>query len=177
MSFEEAFSATMSREGGYRLHNVKGDRGGLTYAGIARNFNPGWPGWAYIDRGEQPPTALVRTFYRENYWDAIRGDELPPSIAHTIFDFAVNSSAPGRPRVAVKLAQLVAGAEPDGAIGPKTIAALKAMPSMSGEQVFAVLYAIAKLTRYAEICNADKTRVQAKTFLLGWLNRTLGALK
>lgn len=39
--FNPAFEAMIKDEGGYVLHNVEGDRGGMTYAGIARNMNPG----------------------------------------------------------------------------------------------------------------------------------------
>lgn len=159
----------MRREGGFKLHEVKNDRGGMTYAGIARKFNCDWPGWIVIDRGETPPTELVREFYRQGYWEPIRGDELEFGIAADIFDFAVNTSAPRRPTLAVKLAQIVAGAHPDGVIGPKTVAALNAM----GEQAFRQLYFIAKIKRYAEIANKDRTQ---RDFLLGWVNRSLGAL-
>ena len=169
MSFESAFSDTMRREGGYKLHKVDGDTGGMTYAGIARNPNPQWPGWAYIDRGATPPTAMVRDFYFAGYWTPIRGDDLREDIAATIFDFAVNSSAPGRPTVAVKLAQAIAGVEPDGVIGPKTVAALNAMPA----EYFSAAYFVAKVQRYAGI--VMRNRKQEK-FLLGWLNRSLGAL-
>ena len=31
------------------LHTVKGDTGGMTYKGIARNYHPKWEGWAFID--------------------------------------------------------------------------------------------------------------------------------
>lgn len=168
-AFEEAFSATMRREGGYKLHQVEGDTGGMTYAGIARNKNPDWPGWAYIDRGETPPTTLVRTFYYDGYWTPLRGDDLPINVAFSLFDFAVNSSAPGRPTLAVKLAQIVAGVEPDGVVGPVTIKALWA-----AKDTFDARYALAKLQRYADICNRDRSQVK---FLLGWVNRTLGALQ
>ena len=167
--FEEAFSATMQREGGYKLHKVEGDSGGWTYAGIARNKNPQWAGWAYVDRKETPPTRFVREFYFDGYWLPIRGDELPPKIAHSIFDFAVNSSAPGAPKLAIKLAQIVAGTEPDGVMGPKTVIALCGMDPQAFEQA----YALAKLKRYVEICM--RNRSQSK-FLLGWVSRTLGAI-
>ena len=105
--FAQAFEAMIKDEGGYVLHAVEGDRGGMTYAGIARNMNPDWTGWAYIDRGETPPTEAVREWYRTNYWLPIAGDSLTSQVvAASIFNFAVNSSAPGRPTVAVKLAQL-----------------------------------------------------------------------
>lgn len=169
MSFERAFSDTMRREGGYKLHTVAGDTGGATYAGIARNKNPQWPGWAYFDRGETPPTSMVRDFYFAGYWQPIRGDELREDIAHSLFDFAVNTSAPGRPTTAVKLAQAVAGVEPDGSVGPKTVAALNAL---SPREFSAAFFAV-KMKRYAEICNRNPS--QAK-FLRGWLNRSLEAM-
>ena len=35
--FEPAFELMIKDEGGYVLHDVEGDTGGMTYAGIARN--------------------------------------------------------------------------------------------------------------------------------------------
>ena len=98
----------IANEGGYQLTNVSGDRGGQTYAGIARKMNPQWAGWAAIDRGDIPPTQLVREFYASGWWAPIRGDEIADQrVAESIFDFAVNTSAYSRPTVAVKLAQIV----------------------------------------------------------------------
>lgn len=168
-NFLLAFEDMIRDEGGYKLHTVEGDRGGMTYAGISRNFNPHWSGWAHIDRGEVPPAPLVREFYHAAYWQPIRGDELPQRIAASIFNFAVNSSAPYKPVVAVRLAQIVAGVTPDGAVGPKTIAALQVMDA----DKFVLAYALAKITRYRDI--VTKNRSQGK-FLLGWINRTLKGL-
>jgi lysozyme family protein len=170
VSFEDAFSATMRREGGYKLHKVEGDTGGLTYAGIARNKNPQWVGWQYFDRNETPPTSLVRDFYFTGYWLPIKGDQLRFDIAASIFDFAVNTSAPGRPVVAVKLAQVVAGVEADGVVGPRTVAALNALTI----NAFALGYFAAKIQRYADIVKRDRTQLK---FLLGWTNRALEGLK
>lgn len=164
--FAPVFGQMITDEGGFKLHKVEGDTGGWTYAGIARNKNPSWSGWAYLDRGETPPTELVREFYHTGYWLPIRGDDLPQEIAESIFNFAVNSSAPGRPTIAVKLAQLAVGLLPDGVIGPKTVAAL----NLCDPQVFKMAYALAKITRYRDICMKDRTQVK---FLLGWINRTL----
>lgn len=160
--FLPAFEAMIRNEGGYVLHDVPGDRGGMTYAGIARNMNPQWPGWALIDAKQDVPAPLVREFYKANYWNPIKGDQLTSQvIAQTIFDFHVNAGA-----VARKLAQLVVGATPDGSIGDKTVAALNAYD----ESKFVMAYALAKIARYRDIVNRDRT--QAK-FLLGWINRTL----
>jgi lysozyme family protein len=161
--FLPAYEATMLNEGGYVLHNVPGDRGGQTYAGIARNRWPSWPGWAAIDAGGKPDTNDVRHFYRTNFWAALRLDELQhQATAAAIYDFAVNAG----PAVAVKLAQLVVGATPDGRIGPVTLQQLNAMDP----DRFVLAYALAKLARYRDIVQRD--RGQAK-FLLGWINRTL----
>lgn len=154
-------------EGGYTLHTIEGDRGGMTYAGIARNFNPTWEGWAFIDRGETPPTPMVRSWYHANYWIPICGDSIVSQvIASSIFNFAVNSSAPGRPAVAVKLAQLVVGATPDGSLGQRTLQALNAYDP----EKFVMAYALAKIARYRDIVTRDRTQIK---FLLGWVNRAL----
>jgi lysozyme family protein len=163
-----AFEKTIADEGGYQLTDIPGDRGGQTYAGIARKPNPDWAGWKFIDRKDfGSATPLVREFYKLNFWDRIRGDELAnQAIAETIFNFAVNTGT----SVAIKLAQLIVGTTPDGAIGPKTVERLNVCTA----EKFLPAYALAKISRYAQICNKD--RGQSK-FLLGWINRTLAGLK
>ena len=163
--FLPAFEAMIHDEGGYVLHNVEGDRGGMTYAGIARNMNPNWAGWPLIDNNQEVPAQMVRDFYRLNYWNAIKGDQIASqAIAQSIFNFHVNAGP-----VARKLAQLVVGATPDGNIGDKTVAALNAQDP----QKFVMAYALAKIARYRDICMKDRT--QSK-FLLGWVNRTLSGV-
>lgn len=165
--FLPAFEAMILSEGGYVLHKVQGDRGGLTYAGIARNMNPQWTGWAAIDRGEIPRSELVRVFYREGWWEPLRGDDIAnQDVAESIFNFAVNTSGYGRPKVAAKLAQVVVGTTPDGAIGPVTVTAINAMEP----RLFLALYTLAKIARYRDIVRKDRTQIR---FILGWLNRSL----
>lgn len=167
--FEPAFEKMILNEGGYSLHTVKADRGGMTYAGISRNFHPYWPGWRLIDEDPDNPvlTEMVREFYRENFWNRIHGDEIKSqAIAQSVFDFAVNAGI----KTAVKLAQIIVKATPDGIMGPKTLEALNA----KDEKVFVLSYALMKITRYAGICNRDRSQTK---FLLGWVNRTLEGLK
>ena len=167
-NFEPAFEKMIHDEGGFQLTNIPGDRGGQTYAGIARNANPDWAGWQFIDRKDfGSATPLVREFYKSNFWDRIRGDDLTNQpIAETIFNFGVNTGV----SVAVKLAQLIVGTAPDGAIGPKTIERLNAC----SDKEFLPAYALAKISRYVQICTRDRS--QSK-FLLGWCRRTLEGLK
>jgi hypothetical protein len=166
--FTPAFEKMIHDEGGYQLTDIPGDRGGQTYAGIARKPNPDWAGWKFIDRKDfGSATPLVREFYKANFWDRVRGDEIKDqTIAETIFNFSVNTGV----GVAAKLAQVIVGMAPDGAIGPKTVERL----NICTPEKFVPTYALAKIQRYASICNKDRT--QSK-FLLGWINRTLQGLK
>jgi lysozyme family protein len=164
-AFIAAYEATMLAEGGYVLHNVKGDRGGQTYAGIARNRWPQWAGWRAIDAGTTPDTADVRAFYLANFWSPLRLDSVTDAkVAASIYDFAVNAGT----GTAAKLAQLTVGATPDGKVGPVTVGLINRMDP----RLFCALFTVAKIARYRDIVRRDRT--QGK-FLLGWINRTLEA--
>lgn len=161
--FAQAFESMILNEGGYVLHNVAGDRGGMTYAGIARNMNPQWPGWRVIDQGGTPPADMVREFYRQTFWAALKLDEVTDqAVARNIFDFAVNAGV----KTSAKLAQVTVGATPDGAIGQRSLDAINA----TSPEVFVLRFALAKVARYRDIVQRDRTQ---QKFLLGWVNRTL----
>ena len=167
--FTPAFKKMIHNEGGYKLHKVKHDNGGTTYAGIAQAFHPKWAGWAILDKNPDDPalTELVYNFYKQNFWDRIKGDDIDnQAIAASIFDFAVNTGT----KTAAKLAQVCIDATPDGIVGKRTIAAL----NDTDEELFVSNYAIAKIARYASIVNKNRTQ---NKFLLGWINRTLEGLK
>lgn len=162
-AFLPAFERTIINEGGYKLTNIPGDRGGQTYAGIARNAWLKWAGWSYIDQGTTPPADMVRTFYKQNFWDVLGLTAIADQrVAENLYDFAVNAG----PATAAKLAQIVVGATPDGKIGPITTAKI----NTTDPHMFLAQYALAKLARYEQIVTRDKT--QAK-FLLGWVRRVL----
>lgn len=166
-NFAPAFDRMIANEGGFKLTDIQGDRGGQTYAGISRRMNPDWPGWAFVDRGETPATDLVRDFYLAGWWSLLRCDEITDQrVAESLFDFAVNTSAYGKPTLAAKLAQLTACAAPDGVIGERSLAWINGMDP----DLFIAQFALAKLARYRDICARDKTQMK---FLLGWINRLL----
>ena len=161
--FLPAFERMIVNEGGYVLHTVAGDRGGMTYAGIARNFHPSWQGWKVIDQGETPPAELVRQFYRSNFWAPLRLDDVEhQEVAGNLFDFGVNAGL----STAAKLAQLVVGVTPDGKIGAKTLQALNGIDP----DLFVARYALAKIARYRDIVTGNRTQ---QRFLVGWINRVL----
>lgn len=125
----------LPNEGGYA--NVATDKGGETYAGIARNFFPNWQGWTYIDfvkRTDGPikhnakfPSIqwMVDQFYRD-WWNEKRFGEInSQEVANLLFDYNIHSSTH-----AIKAIQQLVGVTADGAMGPKTIAAInKADPA------------------------------------------------
>jgi len=164
--FGPAFEEMIRDEGGYQLTDIPGDKGGVTYAGIAKTQNPDWKGWAFIDRKETPPSQMVRDFYKGKFWDAVCGDRISDQrIAASIFNFYVNTGKPAK-----TIAQMIVGATPDGSFGDETINKLNAAdPSQ-----FVMAYALGKIARYCKICTVDKT--QSK-FLLGWVNRALKGIK
>ena len=59
----------------------------------------------------------MRIIYRENYWDRVKGDDLPSGIDFCVFDWAVNSGVSR----ASKALQRIIGVKDDGVIGPITI--------------------------------------------------------
>ena len=168
-NFNLAYAKMIRNEGGYVNHKVKGDRGGQTYAGIARAFHGYWPGWKLIDNNDMSNprlTELVFRFYQQHFWRKIKGDYITNQrIAESLFDFSVNAGV----RTAVKLVQLVVGSTPDGVIGQHTLHQLNGIE----EDIFVAQYAIAKVARYAHIVRRDRSQIK---FLLGWINRTLAGL-
>ncbi len=66
--------------------------------------------------------AMVAPLYKTQYWDKVKGDSLPDGVDYVVFDAAVNS---GTSRAA-KWLQACVNVEADGAIGPKTLAAVNA---------------------------------------------------
>lgn len=166
-SFDKAFAHTFENEGGMQTTKVTGDRGGQTCCGIARKYHHDWAGWAYVDRGENPPMFLVKTFYGEKFWSPIRGNEIKSQgIAFALFDFGVNAGS----SVAVKLMQSVLGLVVDGKVGPKT---LEALNKADREQTL-MAFTLAAIARYHVICMKDRTQTK---FLLGWVGRALRLLE
>ena len=58
--------------------------------------------------------------YKKEYWDRVKGDELPSGLEWGVFDFGVKAGT-GR---AAKNLQSKIGSTPDGGIGPNTLKAL-----------------------------------------------------
>jgi lysozyme family protein len=120
--FAACVAEVLHQEGGFVDHPA--DPGGCTNRGITRTTLAAWRR-APVTCAEVAALgeAEARAIYRGHYWNAVRGYDLPPGLDLAIFDAAVNS---GRRR-AVSWLQQAVGAEPDGAIGPRTLAAVRAV--------------------------------------------------
>lgn len=175
--FDIAFEKTLEAEGGYKLHTVKGDKGGMTFAGISRRYWPDWTGWQLIDGGEVAGPrieAMVRVFFKVHFWDVIKGDRIGfQSVADTIYDFAVNSGIDD----AVQCVQKIVGSNIDGKFGPKTFAKLNAyVINEMAEDLFCAKYNLLRIFHFKEACVADKRKCWDRVtsnlkFLCGWINR------
>lgn len=120
-NFDDALAAVLEHEGGYVNHPQ--DPGGMTNLGVTKRVWEAWVGKTVSEADMRALTpAMVAPMYRKQYWDAVKGDELPPGLDYLMFDFAVNAGASR----AIRTMQRAIGATPDGVIGPRTMAAVKA---------------------------------------------------
>ena len=184
-SVETLIERMLVREGGYVVHLVPGDRGGVTYAGVSRNAHPDEDIWKEVDveieravaTGLIDPSSSrgysfsfrsglmdtkIETFYNIHYWHPLRCGEYPLASAESIFDGAVNLGV----RTATKLAQSVVGVKVDGVMGPKTAGQIAAYEPREFELEFSIL----RIARYVGIC---KKNPKMRKFLVGWISRTL----
>jgi lysozyme family protein len=123
-NFDKALAAVLKHEGGY-VNNPK-DPGGMTNLGCTKAVWEEHCGHPVDEKAMRALTpADVSPLYRRKYWDKIKGDELPSGVDYVVFDAAINSGT-GR---AAKWLQACVNVEPDGGIGPKTLAAVKAFNS------------------------------------------------
>jgi lysozyme family protein len=120
-SYGEALARLLVHEGGN--DDDPRDPGGRTSRGILqrewdvwRRTRPGLPADVW-----RAPQNEIEAIYRQNYWNALRCDDLPAGVDYAVFDYGVNS---GIGRAAKVLQRLVATAV-DGEVGPDTITAAR----------------------------------------------------
>ena len=152
MDFRTALDYIFKFEGGLVDHPK--DPGGITKYGISLR--------AYPELGKDGVRNLTKNeaakFYKRDYWDAVKCDELPESLRLIVFDCAVNQGV----GYASKALQTAIGAVPDGVLGPKT---LKAASTVA---VYNAVHKLAfnRFLRY-------KRNKNWNTFGEGWMNRLL----
>lgn len=119
-NFDQCFALVLKEEGGYVNHPK--DPGGRTNLGITQKT---WEMWSGKSATEQDMRALtpsdVEPIYKQEYWDKVKGDELPEGVDYAVFDMAVNSGV----NRAIKTLQKCLGVTVDGILGPQTMAAVE----------------------------------------------------
>ena len=120
-NFENALDRVLAVEGGYSNHAK--DPGGPTNRGVTL---------ATFSAFKRRPCSIaelrsiseldVSAIYKAQYWDAVKGDDLPAGLDYVLFDYAVNSG-PGR---AVRELQHAVGIQADGVMGAMTMQSVKA---------------------------------------------------
>lgn len=155
-SFDRAMEFVLRWEGG--LVDNPADPGGETNFGIAHNSHPD------VDI-KNLTKETAKEIYRTEYWDKIKGNELPAPIAMAVMDYAVNS---GVSRASKALQESV-GATKDGQIGPATLQKLRVQAHLLGNRVIAQDVVI---QRSDFLSSLVYKKPDMAVFLKGWMRRT-----
>lgn len=117
MNFDQAFDLLIGHEGGYSNH--PDDPGAETMWGItARVARQA----GYHGAMRSLPQVTAKTIARNQYWNAVRAEELPLGIRFDVFDTGYNSGTV----TAIKILQRAVGVTDDGVFGPRTMSAVLA---------------------------------------------------
>lgn len=124
-NFDRALAAVLVHEGGYV--NDPQDPGGATNKGVTQVVYDDWRQRQGLAKRSVRQLAddELKAIYRREYWDRIKGDDLPSGVDYATFDFAVNSGVSR----AARFLQTAAGVAADGSIGPATLAAVRKEPA------------------------------------------------
>lgn len=126
-NFQKSLKPVLVWEGGYVNHPK--DPGGPTNKGVTQRVYD-----AYRANSGKPKQTVakitsveVEAIYKVQYWDVVKGDQLPVGVDLAVFDYAVNSGT-GR---ASRALQKVLGVQQDGSVGQITIEAAKNIDSLA----------------------------------------------
>ena len=159
MNFDDSFTRLLGHEGGF-VDDPR-DKGGATCWGVTEavaRVN------GYTGPMRDLPQDVAREIYRARYWDSVRADELPDSVRFDVFDAAVNSGV----RTAIMWLQASAGVAVDGALGPKTLAAVNAAgPVAAARFNGARLDAMTNMSGWPEFSRGWARRVAANLMQMG----------
>jgi len=202
MGFKECLKEILRYEGTYSKHSS--DIGGETYKGISRFYHSDWDGWEIIDLVKEKfdgikilksgdITAalgsayqnkleqLVALFYKEEFWDRIKGDELSEideDLACEVFDMAVNMgvrSAVKNLQKAVNLTyqnfiDVMEEIAEDGILGKVTLSKVKELKEHELMVEMIEYFRKLRALKYAKIV---KNNPNQAVFIEGWIKRAL----
>ena len=145
----------LHHEGGYVNHPK--DPGGETNLGVTKRVYEEFGGTKDM---KDLTREDVEPIYKKNYWDRVKGDDLPAGLDLCVFDFGVNAGT-GR---AAKYLQSLIGATPDGGIGPNTLKKLNDFIEETGLTETIRLYQDERQKYYESLSTFE-------TFGKGWTRR------
>jgi lysozyme family protein len=112
-TFPASLRETLAHEGGYREH-----AGGRMNFGVTQTAYEAWVRHPVTEKFMRSLTPdHVRALYKVNFWDAVRGDDLPVGVDLCVFDRAVCDT----PHGAAAALQRIVGVEADGVVGAETL--------------------------------------------------------
>ncbi|QNX03329.1 glycoside hydrolase family 108 protein [Acinetobacter seifertii] len=157
ITFDEVFERTIGHEGGY-VNNPK-DPGGETNWGItiktARENG-------YTGSMKSMSRLQAKEIYRVAFWNRAKCDQYAGAISYQIFDAAVNHGIGN----AIRMLQRAVGVLDDGAVGDKTLGAIK---KMTLDDVL-ILFVAERLEFYTKLSTFN-------SFGRGWARRVVGNLR
>ncbi|ASN68645.1 hypothetical protein 3S11_23 [uncultured Caudovirales phage] len=157
MSFDVAFTRLMGSEGGYVNNPV--DPGGETMWGVTARVARAN---GYQGEMKSLTKEKAKEIAKKVYWDPLKCDQMPFSVAFQVFDGSYNSG----PDQSARWLQRALGVADDGKIGPITLNKL----SNSNPAAICALYIAAR--------GKFQTKLSTwSTFGKGWANRNYDNLE
>ncbi len=117
MNFDECFTALLAHEGDFA--DLENDPGGKTRYGVTEAVARAA---GYTGDMRVLPLNLAKTIYQSQFWEAIRGDELPDEVRYFVFDAAAASGV----KQSILWLQRALRVNADGILGPVTLGAAHA---------------------------------------------------
>lgn len=176
--FDEAYEQLDAKEGGYV--NDPRDSGGETNHGLTARVARAN---GYMGRMQDMTREEAKPIFRSQYWDQLRLDEVDrvsSALAAKMFPTGVLC---GTARVAKWLQRTLnvlnrnetdfADIEADGAMGPMTIAALRAFMALRGADGQIVLLRGIKGFQAVHLVETAERRPKDERYEYGWLSRRI----
>lgn len=169
-AFDVWFGKALDYEGRVN-EDVPGDGGGPTHWGITIGRLATIKGMKEPKRGTDAfyqlksqlyalTEAETKAIYRRDYWDAVRGDDLPPGVNMAVSDYGLNSG----PSRAVKALQRLCGNPETGRMDDETVREAHAF-----DRVELIMLFCDERERFLNAI--VKARPGQRKFLKGWLSR------
>jgi hypothetical protein len=159
-NFDKSIELMLGLEGGKT--DEGSDRGGRTNYGITQFTYNEWNKKHKLPKKDVFTITpdIAKQIYKEEYWNLIKGDQLPRNVANAILSMALTDG----PQDSIKFVQKMLGVEPvSGVMGPITMGKILEK-TKNGDADFAKAILNKQIDRYQK----DE---QASTYGKGWTNR------